>query len=81
MTANLVWFLVTCLCLVIREVKSQLMVESQIAANTKGYIGCYMDSWNRDLSYMAADWANMTIEWCVNTCYTNGYRYAGTETA
>ena len=46
----------------------------------KGYIGCFVDGWQRDLPNLLLDQVpNMTAQMCQSTCAKNGYKYAGLQ--
>ena len=42
-------------------------------------LGCYVDSWDRDLSGDETSSGSMTIELCLETCRSKGYTYAGVQ--
>ena len=42
-------------------------------------VGCYADSWNRDLPYLADESESNTNERCIAACRNAGYAFAGTQ--
>jgi hypothetical protein len=51
--------------------------DGQVQPSTRGYIGCYVDSTDRDLSAKMAITKTITIEYCRRFC--EGFTYFGTE--
>ncbi|CAF1003389.1 unnamed protein product [Brachionus calyciflorus] len=45
------------------------------------YLGCYAHQHNRDLKWFAFGSASITINFCVNVCFENNYKYAGLQSS
>ena len=43
------------------------------------YIGCFKDTWTRDLSGYTTNTPGMTTQMCVNLCREKGFAYAATQ--
>ena len=44
------------------------------------YIGCFLDQETRDFPHLEFDvYGSLTIGYCINTCHSKGYLYAGLQ--
>lgn len=63
--------------------KVSVAVSNSTNSSSYGYVGCYNDAAGNKRTFDKYSFSNsaMTVEMCLNTCFSRGYSWAGTEYA
>jgi hypothetical protein len=62
-------------------VLSTVKIKAAITAYKSQYLGCFVDGADRDLNGLHETTSLMTVESCIQYCYSNAYPFAGLEAA